>query len=84
MVGKRIDAHSVLSFEHPYLLHCMSLFKMPVKVEKRIEKMQRDFFWEGSGEGKRDHLVRWEVMCQPRPIAKGGLGIGNIRHRNVA
>ncbi|RVW90164.1 putative mitochondrial protein [Vitis vinifera] len=34
------------------------------------------------GEGKRDHLVRWEAVCKPRII--GGLGIGKIPLRNRA
>ncbi|RVW93493.1 Transposon TX1 uncharacterized 149 kDa protein [Vitis vinifera] len=34
------------------------------------------------GEGKRDHLVRWEAVCKPRII--GGSGIGKIPLRNRA
>ncbi|WJZ91178.1 hypothetical protein VitviT2T_010276 [Vitis vinifera] len=34
------------------------------------------------GEGKRDHLVRWDVLCKPKTI--GGLGFGNISWRNLA
>ncbi|RVX15029.1 LINE-1 retrotransposable element ORF2 protein [Vitis vinifera] len=34
------------------------------------------------GEGKRDHLVSWDVVCKPKAI--GGLGFGKIVLRNVA
>ena len=27
----------------------------------KIERLQRDFLWSGVGEGKRDHLVCWDV-----------------------
>ncbi|RVW68806.1 Retrovirus-related Pol polyprotein from transposon RE1 [Vitis vinifera] len=34
------------------------------------------------GEGKRDHLVSWDVVCKPKAI--GGLGFGKISLRNLA
>ncbi|RVW63219.1 putative mitochondrial protein [Vitis vinifera] len=34
------------------------------------------------GEGKRDYLVRWDVVCRPKAI--GGFGFGNISQRNLA
>ncbi|RVW90264.1 hypothetical protein CK203_036717 [Vitis vinifera] len=44
--------------------------------------LQRDFLWSGVGEGKRDHLVSWDVVCKPR--VKGGLGFGKISLRYLA
>nr|CAN66499.1 hypothetical protein VITISV_010636 [Vitis vinifera] len=52
------------------------------QVAAKIERLQRDFLWSGIGEGKRDHLVRWDVVCKPKAI--GGLGFGNISLRNLA
>ncbi|RVW33074.1 putative ribonuclease H protein [Vitis vinifera] len=40
----------------------LSLFKIPASVAAKIERMQRDFLWSGVGEGKRDHLVNWDVV----------------------
>ena len=60
----------------------LSLFKIPASVAAKIERLQRDFLWSGVGEGKRDHLVRWDVVCKPKTI--GGLGLGNISWRNLA
>ncbi|RVW15726.1 putative ribonuclease H protein [Vitis vinifera] len=78
--GGRITLlHSCLSHIPSYFL---SLFKIPASVAAKIERLQRDFLWSGVGEGKRDHLVRWEAVSKPRSI--GGLGIGKIPLRNRA
>ncbi|RVX20328.1 Transposon TX1 uncharacterized 149 kDa protein [Vitis vinifera] len=60
----------------------LSLFKLPASVAAKIERLQRDFLWSGIGEGKKDHLVRWDVVCKPKEI--GVLGFGNISLRNLA
>ena len=60
----------------------LSLFKIPASVAAKIERLQRDFLWSKVGEGKRDYLVSWDVMCKSK--AKGGLGFEKIILRNVA
>ena len=54
----------------------LSLFKIPVSIASKIEKMQRDFLWSRAGEGKKDHLIRWEVVSRPKEL--GGLGFGRL------
>ena len=76
---KQDNPHSILS--HPYAM-LLSLFKIPTSVAAKIERLQRDFLWSGVGEGKRDHLVSWDVVCKPK--LRGGLGFGKISERNVA
>ena len=34
----------------------LSLFKVPNSVVSKLEKLQRDFLWLGTREGKKDHL----------------------------
>ena len=60
----------------------ISLFKISASVATKIERLQRDFLWSRIGEGKRDHLVSWDVVCNPK--AKGGLRFGKIFLRNIA
>ncbi|PON41703.1 hypothetical protein PanWU01x14_287660 [Parasponia andersonii] len=55
---------------------------MPTTVAKDIEKVMRDFRWNGGNDEKYDHLVAWEDVCQPK--AKGGLGIRNLALQNKA
>ena len=88
MVGKRLFCHlggritliqSCLSHIHSYFL---SLFRIPVSVAKRLKTLQRDFLSSGAGEGKKDHLLRWEIVCRSKE--QGGLGLGKIYLKNRA
>ena len=40
----------------------LSLFQIPVRVAKRIEKTQRDFLWGGVGDEFKFHLVNWSKL----------------------
>ena len=53
-------------------------FQMSLRV--RYKKMMRHFVMGGWWEGKKDHLVNWEVFSKE----KNGLAIGNIVARNIA
>uniref|UniRef100_A0A803QQM3 Reverse transcriptase domain-containing protein n=1 Tax=Cannabis sativa TaxID=3483 RepID=A0A803QQM3_CANSA len=75
--GRLTLIQSVLSSLPIYFL---SLFKAPKVVLKELEKMMRDFFWEGGDLAGGDHLVAWDEVCKPR--AEGGLAIGRLEMRN--
>ena len=49
-------------------------------VRKSLEKLWREFLWEGVDERKGAHLVNWEVVT--KPVDFGGLKIGNLSSRN--
>ena len=68
--GKVTLIKSTLSSLPTYFL---SLFPIPAKVAKRIEKLQRDFLWSSIGDDRKIHLVNWSKVC--RPVKNGGLGI---------
>ena len=57
----------------------LSLFKIPASVAAKIERMQREFLWSGVGEGKRDHLVNWDVVCKPK--SRGVLSFKPLAYR---
>ena len=79
-LGGRITLiQSSLSHIPSYFL---SFFKISVSIASKIEKLQSDFLWSGSGEGKKDHLMRWDVVCRPKDL--GGLGFGKTSLRNIA
>ena len=41
----------------------MLVFKVPVSVAMKIEKMKRDFFWGDGIQKKSMHLVDWNNIC---------------------
>ena len=77
--GRLTLIQSVLSSIPTYYL---SIFKMPASIREDLERIMRNFLWEGSGEGKGAHLVNWKTVS--RPMNEGGLGIGNLDRKNMA
>ena len=77
--GRLTLIQSVLSSLPIYFL---SLFKAPISVIRSLEKLMRNFLWEGGDLVGRDHLVGWEDVCKAKE--NGGLDIGNLEQRNKA
>lgn len=48
-----------------------------VLVNKKLERFKRDFLCEGVDEGKRSHLVSWDMVS--RPLDLKGLRVCNLR-----
>ncbi|KAM7469420.1 hypothetical protein LguiA_007603 [Lonicera macranthoides] len=70
--GKATLIHLVLEWIPTYFL---SLFKIPVSMAKILEKLMRDFLWEGYDRGKGEHLVNWDKVSKIKKF--GCLEIGN-------
>ncbi|XXG72211.1 hypothetical protein AAC387_Pa07g1359 [Persea americana] len=60
-------------------VYYMSLFRMPKMVIERLDCLRRDFLWEGQGNKKRLHLVKWSEVIKPKK--NGGLGIANLEKK---
>ncbi|CAN1147188.1 Putative ribonuclease H protein At1g65750 [Linum perenne] len=79
-IGGRITMlKSVLSQMSIYHL---SLFKAPASVIKDLERIQNKFLWEGTGEVRKPHLVRWDTV--KTPISRGGLEVLDLKLLNMA
>ena len=71
--GKVTLIKSSLSSLPTYFL---SLLPLSGKVAKRIEKLQRDFLWNGIGGDPKIYLVNWAKVCKPLQVE--GLGIRRL------
>ena len=72
--GKLTLIKSTLSNLPTYFL---SLFHLPADVAYRLEKIQRDFLWNGLGDQPKFHLLNWAKVCES--LEHGGLGVKNLR-----
>ncbi|XP_023729445.1 uncharacterized protein LOC111877144 [Lactuca sativa] len=57
------------------------LFKAPMGVLEKLEKVRRSFLWGGCDERKKIHWVSWEKVLAAK--SNGGLGVGSIRALNI-
>lgn len=64
------------------VLSSIPIYKMPTWVVQTVEKLMRDFLWEGMDDGKIRHLVNWEVVGSSK--TNGGLGVTPLKARNAA
>ena len=63
-------------------IYHLSLFRAPLKVCVRLERIQRQFLWGGSDLEKKVSLVSWATVCTEKK--KGGIGIKNLSKMNKA
>jgi len=60
----------------------LSFMRLPVKVWKRLVRIQREFLWGDVGGGRKINWVSWKKVCQPKE--EGGLGVRDIRLVNLS
>ena len=64
------------------LVYYTSIFRMPKAIAWKIVSIQRSFFWGGStGDRKGCPRIKWSDIQIPKEM--GGLGVGNIMHKNL-
>ena len=69
-------------------LYYMSLFKIPKAMVERVDRIHRNFLWEGQGDKKKLHLLKWSEVIKSnwsgRSNWSGGLSLGSLEKKNVA
>ncbi|KAK0606106.1 hypothetical protein LWI29_034196 [Acer saccharum] len=59
--GRLVFIKAVLSSLPSYF---MSIFSIPVGVAKKIEKLQREFFWNDGVLKRKIHVMDWGTVCK--------------------
>lgn len=59
-----------------------SMFKDPISIYKQIEKLWRNFLWNGSGKSVKSHLINWDLCTAPK--FHEGLRITKVKDTNFA
>ena len=58
------------------------MYLLPKLIHEKLDKQRRTFFWQGGGQKKKYHLLRWDIINKSKTY--GGLGIKNIHKMNVS
>ena len=61
-------------------IYFLFLFKCPVSVADRIERLQWDFLWQGREQSKKYHLVKWALVYKSKK--EGGLGLDPLSYES--
>jgi len=51
----------------------MQYAKIPKTICDKFDKIQWGFVWADSEQGRKAHLISWDVCCMPK--VDGGLGL---------
>lgn len=73
--GRTTFINSTLS--NSFIYH-MSIYLLPQTTVDTLEKQRRSFFWQGGGQKRKYHLVKWEVICKNK---KKKRRFGDQRHQ---
>ncbi|GAU24368.1 hypothetical protein TSUD_390770 [Trifolium subterraneum] len=60
----------------------MQYGKIPKTICDEVDKIQRGFLWGDSEQGRKAHLISWDVCCLPK--IDGGLGLRKTHNMNEA
>ena len=69
------------SLSSTFIYH-MSIYLLPKGTTDKLDKQRRSFFWQGGGQKKKYHLLRWQIINKSKKY--GGLGIKNIHKMNLS
>jgi hypothetical protein len=66
-----ISVTQINPLNHPFYM--LSLYKMSVKVRKRLDILRCQFLWQDISSEKRSTLVKWKLVCIPKQLDGTGI-----------
>lgn len=63
-------------------MYSMRFYWLHEGTHKKIDSLRGSFFWEGVGNKKKYHMVKWEALAVPKEF--GGLGFIDTRALNTS
>jgi hypothetical protein len=70
------------SFLSSLLMFAMGIYLLHAATHKAMDSCRAQFFWEGTGDHRKYHMVDWPTVCKLKEL--WGLGILNTRLMNLA
>jgi hypothetical protein len=77
--GKSILINSSLT---SFPMYTMGFYWIHEGTHQRFDSTRGNFFWEGVGNKKKYHMIKWEALDKPKEF--GGLGFIDTRVMNTA
>ena len=62
-------------------MYTMGFYWLHEGTQKRFDSTRGRFCWEGAGNRKKYHMVKWEALATPKDF--GGLGFVDTRSMNT-
>jgi hypothetical protein len=63
-------------------MYTMGFYWLYEGIHQRFDSCRSKFFWEGVGNKKKFHMIKWEALDKPKEF--GGLGFIDTRVMNIA
>jgi hypothetical protein len=78
--GRLVLLNSVMS---SVPLYWMTVYRVPITIRKKIDKLRRRFLWfGGSSVKKKLSPISWDVVCRKKK--NGGMGVLHLGNMNKA
>ncbi|KAJ1255620.1 hypothetical protein BS78_K181300 [Paspalum vaginatum] len=77
--GEAVFINSCLTSIPMYMMGCYHLYE---GAHNEMDSIRSRFFWQGVGNKKKYHMVKWEHLARPKDF--GGLGFLDTRTMNRA